>query len=425
MEQPNIPRSPYPRVVIVGAGFGGINLVKALHNKPFQVVLIDKNNYHLFQPLLYQVATAGLEPSSIAFPVRGLFKKKHNLIFRLAEVKAVQPAANTLQTSIGDIHYDYLVIGTGSISNFFGNKNFETYGSGMKTLYEAVGIRNFGLKQLEEALLLTDPKEKNEFLNIVIVGGGPTGVELAGALAEFKRTIFVQDYPEISPELMNIYLIEAAPRLLANMSEQASAQTHKFLSGMGVKIMLKTMVKDYNGEKATLDNGQEIYTRSFIWSAGVKGNAPEGLPPEAIAKGNRIEVNEFNYVKGYENIFAIGDVAQMTNDPRYPKGYPMLAQVAIQQGRNLGANLLRLQKKQPLKPFWYKDKGTLATIGRNKAVADLGKMHLHGFPAWIIWMVVHLLFLIGFRNKLVVFINWVYSYLTYDRGTRILLKRHI
>ncbi|GAA4312973.1 NAD(P)/FAD-dependent oxidoreductase [Compostibacter hankyongensis] len=423
MLQSNIPDSPYPRVVIVGAGFAGINLVKTLHNKPFQVVLLDRNNFHTFQPLLYQVATAGLEPSSIAFPIRGIFRRKNKFIYRLAEVEDVSPDTHTLNTSIGPIRYDYLVIATGSVSNFFGNKNFETYGSGMKSLYEAVGIRNYGLKNIEQALLLKDRAAQEKALTIVIAGGGPTGVELAGALAEFRKTIFPQDYPELSADLMHIYLIEGAPRLLANMSEQASAQTHKFLAEMGVKIYLQTLVKDYDGEVVYLGNGEQIPTQSFIWSAGVKGNALPGLREEQI-KGGRIEVDTFNLVKGCSNVYAIGDVALMT-DNDHPKGYPMLAQVAIQQGKNLGANLVRRQNKEPLRPFSYRDKGTMATIGRNKAVTDIGKLHLHGFIAWVMWGVVHLMFLMGFRNKLVVFINWMYSYFTYDKGTRILLKRHI
>ncbi len=421
--EPNIPESPLPRVVIIGAGFGGINLVKKLKNKPFQVVLINKTNYHLFQPLLYQVATAGLEASSIAFPVRGIFSHKDNFIFRLAEVTNVLPDQNRVETNIGPISYDYLVIGTGSTSNFFGNINFEKLAKGMKSLYEAIGLRNFGLQGLENTLLLTDKEEKEVALNIVIVGGGPTGVELAGALAEFRKKIFPKDYPELSPDLMSIHLMESAPQLLAHMSESASRETFKYLTKMGVQIKLNTLVKDYDGTKAYLSDGTVIYSKYFIWSAGVKGNMPAGLKEEVVARGARIKVDEFNRVLNVDNIFAIGDVAQVSTDPELPKGHPMLAQVAIQQGKLLGDNLARLENKQKMQPFKYRDKGTMATIGRNKAVADIGKLHLTGFFAWVIWMVVHLMFLMGFRNKVVVFINWVYSYFTYDRGTRILLKR--
>jgi NADH dehydrogenase len=347
-----------------------------------------------------------------------------NFVFRMAEVQRIKTDEHTIETSIGEIKYDYLVIATGSTSNFFGNSHFEQYAHGMKSLYEAVGLRNFGLKGLEQALLLTDEHAKEKALTIVIVGGGPTGVELAGALAEFRKTVFPKDYPELSPELMTIHLIEGSPRLLAAMSPEASAHTLKYLTGMGVQIKLNTIAKDYDGETLSLGDGTTIDTKYFIWSAGVRGNAPVGLDGEVMERNARITVNEFNQVKGLRDVFAIGDVAQMTSDPRYPKGHPMLAQVAIQQGKNLGKNLSCLHRNLPMTAFIYKDKGTMSTIGRNKAVADIGKLHLTGFFAWITWMVVHLMFLMGFRNKLIVFINWVYSYFTYDRGARILLKRH-
>ena len=424
MSNPNIPDSPFPKVVIIGAGFAGINLVKTLQRKPFQVVLINQNNYHLFQPLLYQVATAGLEPSSIAFPIRGIFSHKENFIFRLAEVMQINTEGNYIETNIGEIHYDYLVIATGSTGNYFGNSHFEESGHGMKSLYEAVGLRNFGLRGLENALLLTNVEEKKEALNIVIVGGGPTGVELAGALAEFRKTIFPKDYPELSPDMMTIHLIEGSPKLLMNMSPEASAHTFKYLTRMGVQIRLNAKVEDYDGQHVFLGDGTSITTKYFIWSAGVKGSIPRGLNPEVIERNSRIKVNEYNQVQGFTNVFAIGDVAQMTTDARYLKGHPMLAQVAIQQGKNLGRNLINQRKNKPLSVFLYKDKGTMATIGRNKAVADIGKLHVTGFFAWVIWMTVHLMFLMGFRNKVIVFINWVYSYFTYERGTRILLKRH-
>lgn len=424
MINPNIPDSPFPRVVIIGAGFAGINLVKTLQRKQFQVVLINQNNYHLFQPLLYQVATAGLEPSSIAFPIRGIFSHKENFIFRLAEVMQINTEGNYIETNIGKIHYDYLVIATGSTGNYFGNSHFEESGHGMKSLYEAVGLRNFGLRGLENALLLTNMEEKKEALNIVIVGGGPTGVELAGALAEFRKTIFPKDYPELSPDMMTIHLIEGSPKLLVNMSPEASAHTFKYLTRMGVQIRLNAKVEDYDGQHVFLGDGTSITTKYFIWSAGVKGNIPRGLNPEVIERNSRIKVNEYSQVQGFTNVFAIGDVAQMTTDARYLKGHPMLAQVAIQQGKNLGRNLINQRKNKPLSVFLYKDKGTMATIGRNKAVADIGKLHVTGFFAWVIWMTVHLMFLMGFRNKVIVFINWVYSYFTYERGTRILLKRH-
>lgn len=420
---PNIPESSNPRIIIIGGGFAGINLAKSLRHLPFQVVLIDKNNYHLFQPLLYQVATAGLEPSSIAFPIRGIFKKQHNLVFRMAEVLRVNAGLKQIETSIGAIAYDYLVIATGSTSNYFGNPHFESLSRGMKSLYEAVGIRNFSLKSYEDVLLLQQEEERKKALTTVIVGGGPTGVELAGALAEFRKTIFPEDYPEIPPESMQIYLIEAESRLLANMSPQASSSTEHFLRKLGVHVLLQTRVKDYDGETVTLENGSTIQAQTFVWSAGVKGFAVPGLPQEALLRNGRIRVNAYNQVESFQDIFAIGDVAQLEGDPGFPKGHPMLAQVAIQQGKLLARNLQALQNTRPLQPFRYKDKGTMATIGRNKAVVDLGPIHIHGFVAWMMWMGVHLLFLIGFRNKLVVLINWMYSYVTYERGSRILLKR--
>lgn len=421
--QLNIPDSPLPRVVIIGAGFGGINLVKKLKNKPFQVVLINKTNYHLFQPLMYQVATAGLEASSIAFPVRGIFAHKKDFYFRLAEVQKVDAEKNYVETNIGHLNYDYLVIGTGSKANYFGNDNFRTHAKGMKTLYQAIGLRNFGLKGLEDTLLLKDSKEKQVALNIVIAGGGPTGVELAGALAEFKKKIFPKDYPELSPDLMSIHLIEGAPRLLSAMSDKASESTLKHLKKMGVKVKLNTLVKDYDGTKVTLADDSVLYSKYFIWSAGVQGNAPCGLPEEGLVRGNRIKVNDFNLMFGSDNIFAIGDVAQIATDSDRPKGHPMLAQPAIQQGQLLAENLQRIENKQEPQAFKYWDKGSMATIGKNKAVVDIGNIHLTGFVAWVIWIFVHLAFLMGFRNKVIVFFNWIYNYITFDRATRILLKR--
>ena len=424
MTSPNIPDSPFPRLVILGGGFAGINLVKSLRKKPFQVVLINRNNYHFFQPLLYQVATAGLEASSIAFPLRGLLSHKENFIFRLAEVKQINTDQNSIETTVGQIRYDYLVIATGSTSNYFGNPHIEELALGMKSLYEAIGLRNFGLQGLEHALLLPGKQEKEELLNVVIVGGGPTGVELAGAFAEFRKTIFSKDYPELSPELMTIYLVEGHSRLLPNMSEKVSAFTLKSLTKMGVMVRLNIKVNDYDGEKAFLSDGTTIATKYFIWNAGVKGNIPPGLNAGLIEKSSRIKVDEYNHVNGITNIFAIGDAAQMTTDARYPNGHPMLAQVAIQQGKSLAKNLMNIRSNKSLSAFIYRDKGTMATIGRNKAVADIGKIHVTGFFAWVIWLTVHIMFLMGFRNKLIVFINWMYSYFTYDRGARILLRRH-
>jgi NADH dehydrogenase len=423
MIQPNVPEAGVPRVVIVGGGFGGINLAKKLRNAPVQIVMLDRNNYHLFQPLLYQVSTAGLEADSIAFPLRGIFKSQKNLIFRMAEVTGLRAAENILETGIGELHYDYLVLATGSTTNFFGNKLIEEHAIGMKSLIEAVQIRNYVIKQFEESLLLTNQEEIKPKLNFVMVGGGPTGVEMAGAFAELRKYIMPKDYPELPVSLMNVYLIEGSPRLLAGMSEHSSEKALKALTELGVIVMRKTVVKEYDGTTLTLSTGEKIQSQSLFWSAGVKGVPVAGIAADIILPNGRILVNNLNQVNGHTNIFAIGDIAQMT-DEKHPKGFPMVAQVAIQQGANVAANLKKILKQDTtLKPFKYKDLGSMATIGRNKAVAEFAGMKLYGYFAWLVWMAVHLLSLLGFRNKLVVFINWFYRYFTFERGTRIIIKR--
>lgn len=423
MIQPNIPETDRPRVVIVGGGFAGINLAKALRRAPVQVVLLDRNNYHLFQPLLYQVATAGLEPDSIAFPLRGIFKRQKNFYFRMADVKGVSSSDNILHTNIGDIKYNYLVIATGSNTNFFGNKIIEEHAIGMKSLIEAVQIRNYVLKQFEESLLMNDETAIRPKLNFVMVGGGPTGVELAGAFAELRKYILPKDYPELPLHLMNIYLIEAGPKVLASMSDASSRKTLEGLEFLKVKVMTNVAVKEYDGHTLTLSNGETIVTQSLLWSAGVKGIPIKGIPEDITLPNGRVMVDEVNRMKGSSNIFLIGDIAQQVTDDRFPKGYPMVAQVAMQQGKQLGKNIANELKGKPLQPFKYTDLGSMATIGRNRAVAEFSSIRLSGYIAWIAWMIVHLLNLMGFRNKLVVFINWFYRYFTYDRGTRIIIKR--
>ncbi|MCK7559953.1 NAD(P)/FAD-dependent oxidoreductase [Chitinophaga sedimenti] len=398
-------------------------LAKSLRKAPVQVVLLDRNNYHLFQPLLYQVATAGLEPDSIAFPLRGIFKRQKNFHFRMAEVESVNAAANILETNIGPIQYDHLVLATGSNTNFFGNKEIEQHAIGMKSLIEAVQIRNYVLKQFEESLLMTDEALIRPKLSFVMVGGGPTGVELAGAFAELREYILPKDYPELPVHMMEVYLIEAGPRLLAAMSEKSSRKTEEGLRKLGVKVMTNTAVKNYDGTVLTLGNGETLRSQSLLWSAGVKGVPVGGLAPDTMIPNGRIIVNEFNQVQGLQNVYAIGDAAQLANDERFPKGYPMVAQVASQQGKNLGHNIIRQIKGKAMQPFKYKDLGSMATIGRHRAVAEFLGLKLGGYFAWIVWMIVHLLNLMGFRNKMVVFINWAYRYLTYDRGTRIIIKR--
>lgn len=423
MIQPNIPETKQPRIVIVGGGFGGVNLAKHLKDLPVQVVLLDRNNYHLFQPLLYQVSTAGLEPDSIAFPLRAIFRKQKNLEFRMAEVTGIRPEENILETGIGEIHYDHLIFATGSNTNFFGNKGIEANAIGMKSLIEAVQIRNYVVKQFEESLLMSNPDDVRAKLNFVMVGGGPTGVELAGAFAELRKYIMPKDYPSIPQDMMNVYLIEASPRVLNSFSEETSRKTLAALQDLGVRVMTGTGVKEYDGKVITLSTGEQIATQSLLWAAGVRGIPVKGIPQDIILPNGRILVNEFNQVKGFTNVYAIGDIAQMTNDPKFPKGYPMVAQVAIQQGVNLAANLKLQMKNKPMKGFTYKDLGSMATIGRNRAVAEFAGMKLSGYFAWIVWMIVHLISLMGFRNKLVVFINWFYRYFTFERGTRIIIKR--
>ncbi|MBP1651570.1 MAG: FAD-dependent pyridine nucleotide-disulfide oxidoreductase, partial [Bacteroidetes bacterium] len=331
-----------------------------------------------------------------------------------------------LETGIGELHYDYLIFATGSTTNFFGNKAIEQHAIGMKSLIEAVQIRNYVIKQFEESLLLSDPAEIQSKLNFVMVGGGPTGVELAGAFAELRKYIMPKDYPELPVSLMKIYLVEGSPRVLNGFSEQSSQKALDGLHKLGVNVILNTFVKEYDGETLTLSNGEKLQSKSLLWAAGVKGVPVTGIPTDIIAPAGRIIVDEFNVVKGYENIYAVGDIAQMVNDPeRFPKGYPMVAQVAIQQGVNVAHNIRFIAKgqKSAIKPFKYKDLGSMATIGRNKAIAEFFGMKISGYFAWIVWMLVHLMSLLGFRNKLVVLTNWFYRYFTFDRGTRIIIKR--
>jgi NADH dehydrogenase len=417
----HIPESNQPRVVIVGGGFGGLQLAKRLKNKPFQVVLVDRHNYHAFQPLLYQVATAGLEPDSIAYPIRKVFEGQSNFFFRMAEVEAIETESNTLKTSQGDLRYDYLVLATGSKTNFFGNTGIETHGMGMKSVPEALDLRSLFLQNFERALLTDDVNERESLMNFVIVGGGPTGTELAGAIAELKNHILPHDYPDLDIRRMQIHLIEAAPKLLAAMSDSAGKKSYDYLTSLGVQVWLETLVEDYDGLTIKTNTGKTLQSRFLIWAAGVQGAGIPGLPDAVKARGNRIAVNEFSQVNGFENVFAIGDIASMQT-AQFPNGHPMVAQPAIQQGQLLAKNLQRLIKKQALKPFKYADRGSLATIGRNKAVADLPGIHLGGIFAWMIWMFVHLMALVGFRNKLVTFINWSWAYVQYDKGARLIIR---
>ena len=410
------------RVVIVGGGLGGLRLADDLKNSGMQVVLIDKNNYHQFPPLIYQVASAGLAPSSIAFPFRQLFRRRKNFYFRMAEARAVFPDKKILQTSIGKIDYDYLVFAAGATTNFFGNKNVEEWSIPMRTLAEAMGLRNALLSNLERALTCATEEERQELLNIVIVGGGATGVEIAGAVSEMKRYVIPRDYPDMDASHMHIYLLEAGDRLLAGMSKESSDKALKFLRDMGVDVQFGKMVTDYRDFHVMIKDGTSIATRTFLWVSGIRAQPITGIEGEHLGRGVRLLVAGCNRVRGMKDIFAIGDQCLMTADPRYPKGHPQLAQVAIQQAALLADNLIRLSHHEnDLKPFHYHDLGSMATIGRNKAVADIGKVHSQGFMAWVLWLVVHLRSILGVRNKLIVMLTWAWQYFSHNNSMRTLV----
>ncbi|MDP4953503.1 MAG: NAD(P)/FAD-dependent oxidoreductase [Flavobacteriales bacterium] len=416
----NIPKTNLKRVVIVGGGFGGLEIAKRLKGAPYQVVLIDQHNYHMFQPLLYQVATAGLEPDSIAHPLRKIFRGREQFFFRMAHVEAVDHERKSIHSNIGDLSYDYLVLATGSSTNFFGNQEIEQWAMSMKNITESLDIRSLILQHFEEALLTDDLSKREALMNVVIVGGGPTGVELAGAISELRKHVLPRDYPDLDVRRMHVHIVEAAPRVLASMSEEASAAAQVFLEKMGVQIWLNTAVSSYDGE--TVVAGEHtLKSRTLIWAAGVKGAPVGGLPEGTLLKNGRIAVNHFNQVEGIDGVFVIGDVAQMM-DETHPKGHPMLAQVAMQQGKLLADNLKAWATNKEPKPFVYKDLGSMATVGRNKAVVDLPKYKFQGFFAWFVWMGVHVIQLIGFRNKLLVLINWSYNYFNYSRDIRLIIR---
>jgi len=418
----NIPQTSLPRVVIVGGGFAGLALAKGLEEKDIQVVLVDKHNYHTFQPLLYQVATGGLEPDSIAFPIRKLFNNLNYYHFRLAEVVKIHSEKNEIETNIGNLSYDYLVLATGSKTNFFGNKNIEKYTMEMKSIPQSLNIRSLVLENFEEALLTSGFEERKALMNSVIVGGGPTGVELAGALAEMKKGILPKDYPDLDIRDMQINLIQGSDRLLDAMSTKASAKAEEFLTDLGVNVWKNINVTNYDGDVVTTNLDEIFKTATVIWAAGVQGETINGLQSDCvIERANRIKVDEYNRIIGYKNIFAIGDVASM-NSEKNPHGHAMMAQPALQQGKLLAKNIIAELNKKPLKAFVYNDKGSMATIGRNKAVVDLKKWKFQGGFAWFVWMFVHLFSLIGFRNRVIVFMNWVYNYIRFDRESRLIIR---
>jgi NADH:ubiquinone reductase (H+-translocating) len=413
------------KVVIIGGGFGGLRLARKLNNKAgFDVLLIDRFNYHQFQPLFYQVATAGLDASNISFPLRKAFHKSKNIRIRLAETQQVLPEQKKIITNTGEIDYDVLVLATGAGTNFFGNKQLEEHAFSMKSTVEALQLRHHLLQNLEDALVAKDIAEIERLLTVVVVGGGPTGVEVSGAIADMKRFVLPNDYPELDFNKMKIYLLEGSSGTLEAMSKKSSVDSMKYLAKLGVTICVNTKLVNYDGNKAKLENGDEIATATVIWAAGIKGNIPNGIEPHLIARGNRIKVDRYNRVEGMEDIYAIGDVAVMAT-PLYINGHPQVAPVAMQQADTLAENLHRIESKSALREeFEYHDKGSMATVGRNLAVVDMpkSKLHFNGFFAWLIWMGLHLMLILGVKNRFFVFCNWLYNYFTYDQSLRLIFK---
>lgn len=417
-----IPETNKKRVVIVGGGFAGLNMVNSLNKELFQVVLIDRNNYHQFQPLLYQVASSGLEPSSICFPFRKIFRKPTDFFIRLAEVTRIDTAHNYIDTSIGALSYDYLVIAAGTTTNFYGNQSLQEKTLPMKTVEEAMLVRNRLLLNLEAAAIADDEKEREKHLNVVVVGGGATGVEVAGVLSEMKRFVIPRDFPDLNGHNLSIRLIEGSTRLLGALSEESSAAATRFLEKMGVEILLNQRVVGYEEDQVMLHSGMTIPSKTVIWVSGVQASPIDGLTAEVIGPGGRILVDPLSRVLHCSNLFAIGDIALMRCDD-YPNGHPQVAQPAIQQARTLSLNLEAIENNRPTQPFQYNNLGSLATIGRNKAVADIWKLHFNGFPAWLIWMVVHLRSILGVKNKIAVLFDWIWNYISYHQSIRLILFR--
>jgi len=413
------------KVIIAGSGFAGLKLARSLVNKEnIEVLMIDKNNYHQFQPLFYQVATAGLDASNISFPIRKIFQKVKNVYFRLTSLQEIKNNENKIVTDIGEFEYDVLVLATGADTNFFGNDKIKAAALPMKSTAQALALRHHLIENFENALITTDEAELHRRMTVVLVGGGPTGVELSGAIAEMRKWILPRDYPELDFSKMKIYLIEGSPKTLGSMSEKSSEQSCKYLHKLGVEVRTGLVVKDYDGKTVTLSNGETIESNTVIWAAGIKGNVPAGIDGTQIVKGNRIKVDRHNKILGTNNIYAIGDVAYMET-PKYPHGHPQLANVAINQGKVLAENLIHQANgnKHLQKEYEYHDKGTLATVGRNLAVADLKpNLHFGGWFAWLIWMSLHLMLILGVKNKLQIFINWLYKYFTYDQNLRLLIR---
>jgi NADH:ubiquinone reductase (H+-translocating) len=411
------------RIVVVGGGFAGINVIQALANdNNFMITLVDRNNYHFFPPLLYQVSTAFIEPSNISYPFRRLFQEKENIRFHLGCLVKVNLETNEVETDTGIIPYDFLVLALGTETNYFGMQNVKEDSLPMKTIDEALNLRNQLLLNMEKAVKEKDQQRRDSYLNIVIAGGGPTGVELAGMLAELGQNIAVKEYPEIQDFKSHLYLVDAGPVLLAPMSKKAQAEATEVLEKLGVHIILNTAVKDYVDGKVVLADGRTIETCSLIWASGVVAREVPGLPKEIIGKGRRIMVDEFNRVKGTGNVFALGDLCLQTTDKAFPNGHPQVAQVAIQQGEQLARNFRRVNNNEQLKPFVYNDKGSMAIIAKYKAVADLPKFTFKGFFAWLVWLFIHIIPLIGFRNKVKLAFSWFWSFVTNDPTLRLIIR---
>lgn len=412
-----------PHVIVIGGGFGGLQLIKQLGNKPVQITWFDKNNYHTFQPLLYQVASGGLGPDSIAFPLRKLAAKLSNVKFRLAEVTLVLPHQNQIVTNIGNFSYDYLIIATGTTTNFYGNASLANNCMQLKTMSQALDLRSDILQEFEKAILHQHTDEVNRILNFVVVGGGPTGVETAGAIAEMKNNVLPADYRELNSSIMQVHLVESGKELLSMFHPQLSEKAKEGLTKLGVNVWLNTKVASYQNGLLTLSNGKTLQTDTVIWSAGVTGQIIPGLE-QAITKGNRYLVDDYNAIKAFENIFAIGDIASMATTI-FPNGHPQVAPAAMQQANLLAKNLLRKLKGQTLVPFQYKDMGSMATIGRHKAIVQVFGLKWSGYFAWFVWMALHLMLLVSYRNKLIVLVNWMWNYFTYQRAIRIIVRPFI
>lgn len=407
------------RVVILGAGFAGLQLARRIKNSGYEIILIDQYNFHQFQPLFYQVATARLEPSAISFPLRKIFQGEKNLHVRIACVNEIDAAQQIVKTTEGDFEYDMLVLATGCLTNFFGNKNIEQHAFPMKSTVDAIALRNRILLNFEDALN-AGPGDIDSIMNIVVAGGGPTGVELAGALAEMKKNILPKDYPDMDFSRLEIYLVEGLHSTLANMSKASQTKSQQYLEALGVKLMVNTLVQDYDGNTITFKDGKTMNTKTLIWAAGVKASVPMGIPPAVVVKGGRVKVDEYSRLSGVTNVFAIGDVSYMeTKD--WPHGHPQLANVAINQAKNLAVNMKRMLRNEELKPFRYKNPGTMATIGKRKAVVDLPSFSFQGVFAWLTWMFLHLMLILSVKNKLIIFIEWAISYFTNDTTLRLIL----